>query len=202
MSRLAALGVAVYVLCLLPASNFAAQYHPIADRYLYVSLAGLGMVAAVLVQPLRIKYPSGFGGSALIAGLLFLLSLEYAANLRRQLIWQQPATLWSDALRQYPNMSQAQIGMANVHYRAGDFAAARSAATEAVLSSNGRWADAWALRAVCEWQAGMRESAMESLLRARRLSRVYNENKSAADMLFFSPEQLAVLSDLLRAVED
>lgn len=143
--RLAALGVAVYVLCLLPALNFAAQYHPIADRYLYVPIAGFGMITAALVHLLRIDYTRGFAGGALIAVLFLLLSLEYAANLRRQFVWQQSATLWSDVLRQYPNTSQAQIGMANVHYRAGDFQAARSAATGAVVSSGGNWADAWAL---------------------------------------------------------
>ena len=197
--RLAALGVAVYVLCLLPASNFAAQYHPIADRYLYVPLAGLGIIAAALVHRLRIEYSRGFAGSALIAGLFLLLSLEYVANLRRQFIWQQPATLWSDVLGQYPNMSQAQIGMANVHYRAGDFQAARAAATEAEVSSGGGWADAWALRAICEWQTGAQEQAVESLRQARRLSRVYNDEVSAAEAMILSPEQLGVLSGLMGA---
>ena len=198
--RLAALGVAVYVLCLLPASNFAAQYHPIADRYLYVPLAGLGIIAAALVHRLRIEYSRGFAGSALIAGLFLLLSLEYVANLRRQFIWQQPATLWSDVLGQYPNMSQAQIGMANAHYRAGDFQAARAAATEAVVSSGGGWADAWALRAICEWQTGAREQAVESLRQARRLSRVYNDETAAAEAMILSPEQLSVLSETMSAM--
>jgi hypothetical protein len=197
--RLAAHGVAVYLFCLLPASNFAAQYHPIADRYLYVPLAGLGMIAAALVHRLRIKYPRGFAGGALLAVLFLLLSLEYAANLRRQFVWQQPATLWSDVLRQYPNMSQAQIGIANAHYRAGDFQAARAAATEAVVSSGGGWADAWALQAICEWQTGTREQAVESLRQARRLSRVYNDETSAAAAMILSPEQLSVLSELVSA---
>jgi len=199
-NRLAALGISVYVLCLLPASNFAAQYHPIADRYLYAPLAGLGMIAAALVHRLRAKYSNGFSCTALIAGLLILFCLEYAANLRRQFIWQQPAALWSDVFQQYPNMSQAQIGMANVHYRAGDFQAARAAATEAVVSSSGGWADAWALRAICEWQTGARESAVESLRQARRLSRVYRDEKSATEAMIFSPGQLGVLSETMSAM--
>ena len=195
-ARLAALGVAVYVLCLLPASNFAAQYHPIADRYLYVPLAGVGLIAAALVHRLRIKYPRGFAGGALIAVLFLLLSLEYAANLRRQFVWQQPATLWSDVLRQYPNMSQAQIGMANVHYRAGDFQAARAAATEAVVSSGGGWADAWALRAICEWQAGQLEQALESFARAKGLSRVYANMDAMERALILSPKQLQAVQEM------
>ncbi|MFM8460036.1 MAG: hypothetical protein ACKOB0_14055, partial [Chthoniobacterales bacterium] len=200
MDRLAALGVTVYVLCLLPASNFAAQYHPIADRYLYVPLAGLGMIVAVIAYRLRIKYPYGFAGGALVAILLAFLPFEYAANLRRQFIWQQPATLWSDVLRHYPGLSQALIGMANVHFREGDFEAARTAADDAVAASNGAWADAWALRAICEWRTGRREEALASFARARELSRAYANSDAMARALMFSPEQLEVLAELAALV--
>ena len=159
------------------------------------------MLAAALVFRLRSQRSRGLAGGAIVAGLLLLLALEYAANLRRQFIWQEPAALWSDVLRQYPNTSQAQIGVANVHYRAGEFEATRSLATEAVVSSGGDWADAWALRAVCEWQTGAREPAMASLLQAKRLSRAYRNENSAAASLVFSPEQLAVLTNLMRAAE-
>ena len=47
-SRLAALGLALAALTVLPASNIAAQFQPVADRYLYAPVAGLGMVAAAL----------------------------------------------------------------------------------------------------------------------------------------------------------
>jgi len=197
--RLAALGVAVYVFCLLPASNFAAQYHPIADRYLYVPLAGLGMIAAALVHRLRIEYSRGFAGSAFIAGLLLLLSLEYVANLRRQFIWQQPATLWSDVLRQYPRTTQALFGMANVAWRAGDFQTAKAHANEAVLLSRGDWADVLALRAICEWQIGERGAAIESFRKAQQLSRIYKNEEAAAAALIFSEAQLTVLTEVVRA---
>lgn len=194
--RLAALGLAVGVLCLLPASNFAAQYHPIADRYLYAPLAGLGMVLAALLGRLRVGYPSRRAGVALAGVSLLLLTFEYAANVRRQIIWQQPATLWSDVLRQYPRSSQAQVGLANVHWRAGDFPKARDFAAQAVSSSGGRWADAWALRAVCEWQTGHREQASLSFASARRASRAYAGIESVSAALFFSPEQLQVLAEI------
>lgn len=197
--RLAGLGIAIYVLCLLPASNFAAQYHPVADRYLYVPLAGLGLIAASAGAGLRRRFPGRSAGIVLASIALGLLALEYAANLRRQFIWQQPAALWSDVLRQYPNLSQAQIGMANVHYRAGDFQAARAFATEAVVSSGSDWADAWALRAICEWQTGATEQAVQSLRQARKLSRVYRDQTSATEAMNLSPEQLGVFDTILRA---
>lgn len=198
-NRLAALGVAVFVFGLLPASNFVPQYHPIADRYLYVPLAGLGMILAAMAHRLWMCYSTRLAGCSMLSAALAVLAAEYTANLRRQIVWQQPAALWSDALRQYPDLSQALIGMANVHYRAGDFQAARTAATDAVVGSSGRWADAWALRAVCEWQTGARDQAVESFRRARELSRAYVSEKSMADALVASPEQLVVLGKLLEA---
>ena len=196
--RLAALGVAVYVLCLLPASNVAAQFHPIADRYLYAPLAGVGLIVAALAGRWLAQGQQGSVRILPAVVLLMLLSFEYAANLRRQFIWQQPETLWTDVLRQSPRLAPALLGMANVHYRAGDFAAARSAATEAVVSSDRRWADAWAVRAVCEWQTGAREQARESLRQARTISRVYRDEDSVAAGMVFSPEQLAVFGEIVR----
>ena len=197
--RLAALGIAVFVLALLPASNFAPQYHPIADRYLYVPLAGIGMIAAAITSRLRIKYPSRFADVALFAACLVVLSAEYTVNLRRQFVWQQPMTLWTDVLRQYPRSAQALIGLANAHYRAGDFETALAAADEAVNNSSGRWAEPFALRALCEWQTGRYAPALESFRTARRLSRAYDNEESLASMLVWSSDQLQLLEIVRRS---
>jgi tetratricopeptide (TPR) repeat protein len=189
----------VYVLCLLPVSNFAAQYHPIADRYLYAPLAGLGLVAAALTHRLFANYRHGPFPVAIASILLSLLALEYAANLRRQRIWQQPGNLWSDVLQQYPGSAQALLGMANVHYRAGDFPAARTAATEAVVSSKGLWADAWAVRATCEWQDGAREQSLSSLQQAQRISRAYRDKQALEAAMVLSPQQVVVFEEIVAA---
>ena len=198
ISRLAALGVAIYVLALLPASNLVPQYHPIADRYLYVPLAGLGMIAAVIADRLRIQYSRRFAGGMMIFAALAIIGSEYAANVRRQIIWQEPATLWTDVLRQYPGTAQAHLGMANVGWRAGDYAAAWSSANEAVINSSGAWAEPFALRAICGFKMGNREQALEDFRQAGRLSRVYESEESMSKAMIFSTDQLAVLGELMR----
>jgi tetratricopeptide (TPR) repeat protein len=155
-----------------------------------------------LAHSLRIQCSSRFAVVLLAAVGLVLLSAEYAANVRRQIIWQQPATLWTDVLRQFPRTAHAHLGLANVHYRAGDYHAARGAAAEAVMIDGGRWADALAMRAICEWQTGAREQAMESLRQARRLSRVYNDETSVAAALIFSSDQLSVLFRLMNGARN
>jgi len=198
VARRAALGVAIFLLCLLPISNFAAQYHPIADRYLYAPLAGVGIIAAVLLARARTKFSARTSAICLLIASVVLLAAEYTANLRRQRVWQQPESLWTDALRQYPGLAQAQLGMANVHWRAGDMRAALASANDAVANGSGRWAEAYAMRALCEWQTGNRDAALHDFRQARSLSRLYDSESSAAAALFFSPQQLAILGELFR----
>jgi protein O-mannosyl-transferase len=198
VNRLTALGAAIFVFGLLPASNFVSQYHPIADRYLYMPLAGVGLLAAVALVNLFPAMPNKSSRTLLVAVCVFLLSLEYAANLRRQMIWQQPATLWTDVLRQFPRSSQAHIGMANVHWRAGDYPAALAAANESILACSGQWAEPYALRAIALRQIGRRDDAVASFRTAQGLSRVYNDESAMRALLFFAPDQLGVLGRLLQ----
>jgi Flp pilus assembly protein TadD len=114
------------------------------------------------------------------------------------MIWQQPATLWSDVLRQFPRVSQAHIGMANVHWRTGDYPAALAAANESILAGSGQWAEPQALRAIALWQIGRREDALASFRAAQSLSRVYYGEDSMRALLFFAPDQLEILGGLLR----
>lgn len=199
--RLAALGAAIFVFGLLPASNFVPQYHPIADRYLYVPLAGVGLLAAVALGSLFAAVSNKSARTVLVAVCLIVVCAEYAANVRRQIIWQQPATLWIDVLRQFPRAAQAHIGMANVHGRAGDHQSALAAANEAILHAGGQWAEPYALRAIALWQLGNTQHALDNFRKAQSLSRVYASEGSMSSALFFSREQLDVLGQLLRQVQ-
>jgi tetratricopeptide (TPR) repeat protein len=135
----------------------------------------------------------------LLAAGVVVLSLEYTANLPRQKAWQTPAALWTDVLRQYPNLAQAHIGMANAHYRAGDYEAALISAQEAVRTSSGYWADPYAIRALCEWQTGRTKDATASFQSAQKLSRAYETEESMKAAMFLSPEQLATMREILAA---
>jgi protein O-mannosyl-transferase len=195
-SRVAALGVAICVLALLPASNFLPQYHPIADRYLYVPLAGIALIVAAVVARLSGAFSIRGPRIALFAVCLLVLCAEYAANVRRQIIWQEPENLWTDVLRQYPGTAQAQLGVANVKCREADFVAALAAANDAVAQSSGRWAEPYALRALCRWQTGDRARALEDFRIAQSFSRVYASHEAVVTALIFSPEQLAVFREM------
>ena len=198
VNRLALLGGVIFVFALLPASNFVPQYHPIADRYLYVPLAGVGFLAAVALMNLFTAISKNSAHIAIVIACLVVLSLEYATNIRRQIIWQQPATLWTDVLLQFPRSSQAHVGMANVHGRSGDYRAALAAADDAVLYGSKQWAEPHALRAIAFWQLGRRDDALDSFRTAQGLSLAYRDKDAMRAMLFFAPDQLEILARLLR----
>ncbi|MFM8789236.1 MAG: hypothetical protein ACKOEI_05170, partial [Chthoniobacterales bacterium] len=89
-----------------------------------------------------------------------------------------------------------QLGIANVKYREGDFAAALAAANDAVAQSSGRWAEPYALRALCLWQTGNRARALEDFRTAQGFSPVYASHEAMVTALIFSPEQLAVFREM------
>ena len=198
-NRLVALGLAVTVLTLLPASNFAAQFQPVADRYLYAPLAGGGMIAAALVAGVWGWACGRWSRTLLIVAACAVLAAEYSANFRRQQVWREPLALWSDVVRQFPRAPIAHMGLANAHYRAGRFDAARAAAAECVLASGARWDDALALRAICEWQTGQHDEAVATFRRAVVISPIYLDQAALGRSMAWSPAQMEVLARLAQA---
>jgi protein O-mannosyl-transferase len=196
-SRLALLGAVIFVLTLLPASNFAAQFHPVADRYLYAPLAGFGLIGSVLAFTLVTRFRGASAAAAVVA--VALLAAEYAVNFQRQLVWQTPKSLWTDVLVKFPGVSVAHLGLANDSYRAGQFEQARVSAAEAVVLSRGQWDEALAFRAICEWQSGHRAEAVETFRALLRLSPRFRDIDRLAQTLFWSPEQLEVMREVAAA---
>ncbi|MEI7865879.1 MAG: hypothetical protein WCI38_10950, partial [Chthoniobacterales bacterium] len=163
-------------------------------RYLYVPLAGLGLVAAAGLAALARR---GTALSPVLASLVVLaLGAEYTANLRRQRIWCEADQLWADVLQQFPQTAVAYFGLSDAAFRCGDFTAALVPAICAVDTSSGRWADPYAMRALCEWQTGQHAAARESFRRAAHLSRVYSDPDSVRRSMLWSSDQQLLLRDI------
>ena len=72
-------------------------------------------------------------------------------------------------------------------------AEARAAAAEAVLVGGGRWADALALRAICEWQTGNASDAVRSMKEVARILGPRADWREMGKTLSWSPKQLTIL---------
>ncbi len=197
MHGLGCLGLMLFILGLLPASNFAPQFHPLADRFLYVPLAGVAMMTGALIACTVVRARQSWVPVGVASACVVLLAGLYASNLQRQLVWRNPEALWSDVLAKFPGTAIAYLGLANASYREGDFERARQFAEDGVLASRRRWDDLLAINAICEWKTGRRLEAVESLRLARALSPTYRDFVLPTLSLRWSQEQIDTLRQIL-----
>lgn len=108
-SRAAAMAVALFWLALLPASNLLPMYRPIADRYLYAPMTGVGCLAAVGVawawQRPRL-------GAAVTAALLLAAVPLAILTVHRQRVFHDSIALWRDTLAKNPTSYTATDNLA------------------------------------------------------------------------------------------
>lgn len=195
--RIGLLGLMIFILALLPASNFAPQFHPMADRFLYVPLAGMAMMLGALAGWFLIRSVRPRARFCAVAVCIVLLVGLYAANLQRQRVWLNPAALWSDVLTKFPGRPIAYLGLANASYREGDFERAGQFAEDGVRSSGQRWDDLLAVDAMCKWKTGRRTEAVENFRLARALSPAYRGFVLPTLSLRWSREQLDTLRQIM-----
>jgi tetratricopeptide (TPR) repeat protein len=107
-SRLGALGVATYWLGLVTVSNFIPLYRIVADRFYYLSLAGMAMqLLAVLLMALRSR--SGFWWAA--APFFVALVPLTLLTLTREEVFAGDLSLWSDTVQVSPFSIRAHNGL-------------------------------------------------------------------------------------------
>jgi tetratricopeptide (TPR) repeat protein len=122
--RAARTGVALFFLALLPSANLLMQFNPLADRFLYLPLAGFVLslvpwLAASLVQLDRPRAPMVAG----LAGVV-VLALFAARSLAYQRVWDNERALWDATLASNPRSWNALLGAGVSRFEAGEYSAA------------------------------------------------------------------------------
>lgn len=89
-----AFGAGWFVVCLLPAANVYPLFNPVAERYLYIPLAGFCLAAAAVLRSLADRL--GPRSRAVYAGALAALLLPALGRTwTRNSHWRDDATLWA-----------------------------------------------------------------------------------------------------------
>ena len=122
--RAARTGVALFFLALLPSANLLMQFNPLADRFLYLPLAGFVLafvpwLAAGLVRFDRPRARMVVG----VAGVA-ILTLFAARSLDYQRVWDNERVLWDATLAGNPRSWNALLGAGVSRFEAGEFSAA------------------------------------------------------------------------------
>ena len=107
-SRVGALGVAFYWLGLVAVSNFDPLYHPIADRYYYLPLAGFSMQILALLL-LTLRWGVGFW-LVIVPCFVAMIPLTFL-TLSREEVFANNLALWRDTVKASPFSETAHYGL-------------------------------------------------------------------------------------------
>jgi uncharacterized membrane protein len=191
-----ALGGAWFAAGLLPVSNFLPLFHPLADRYLYLPMIGVAMIAAAVIN--RIGIPSQPGKRAIFAvGALVLLGLLAHASVQRALVWQHALPLWKDTVARNPTSFPACNNLGFAYFRQGDYPRAIAAFEQACRLAP-QSADPWAGLAISFEAVGLRAEAARALRTATACDPHYGDSSNLVRALTWEP----VDADKLQQVID
>jgi tetratricopeptide (TPR) repeat protein len=122
--RTARTGIALFVLALLPSANLLGQFNPLADRFLYLPLAGFVLAIVPWLAaglPRIVHRPTRMVAGA--AGVV-ILALFAARSLAYQRVWDNERALWDATLAGNPRSWNALLGAGVSRFEAGEISAA------------------------------------------------------------------------------
>ena len=163
--RRIAFGAALVLFPLLPVSNLLPIYRAAADRYLYLPLAGVAVIAACLVEAGWSRLSRDRRPVALVAGIALLGALAWGCT-ARQRVWSNQLGLWLDTAGRNPGSYSAANGLAGALWEAGRFQEAERAARHAIRLSEGDRGDAWVVLALALDGQGRTADADEAIATA------------------------------------
>ncbi len=192
-SRTAALGAAIFWLGLAPVSNFIPIFRPVADRFLYLPLAGLAMTLAGLLVWMSSR--RSFPALAALAGVLF--AALAVLSWQRQTVFANSLNLWSDTLAKSPYSDTAANNLGWALVEAKSCESALTAFEKALNLTQGRKGDAWAGAAVAMEALGRRSDAETALANAIAAEPIYGNPDQLQSALMMNHENLAILTVIL-----
>ncbi len=145
--RRVAFGAALMIVPLLPVLNLVPIYRAAADRYLYLPLAGVAVIAACVVERVWTRLPRDRRPVALVAGVVALGMLAWGCT-ARQRVWANSLALWLDTVARNQTSWSAAQGLAGALWEAGSFVDSERAARHALALTEGNRGEAWFILAL------------------------------------------------------
>lgn len=171
-SRVFALGAVVFWSALLPVSNLVMPiYRPMADRFLYVPMLGMALMAAAIFSWARRK-PWNVAVATLLVPAACALSWS---TFQREKVWHDSLSLWSNTSKRNPYSSDAVAGFAGALYDAGAWKESVPVFERAITLSKGKAADQFACMALALDAAGRTSEADDAWKKATTLDSRYRD---------------------------
>jgi len=194
--RLFVLGSVLFWAGLLPVSNIIPIFRPMADRFLYVPMAG---VAMLLAQGLFLAGNLRPGVRVTLYGVAILwISAAAAFTFRREAVWHDSLALWQDTAATNPfsftaldNLGWALLGAERDREAAASF-------ERAIQLARGADPDPWAGLALAQEGAGQPAAADSCFRRAAALDARYASPQELVRALVIEPDIAGKLELLAR----
>lgn len=174
-SRMALLAAALFVIPIIPVLGIVPfdmqRYSTPADHYLYQSMFGVGLLAALILR--RIPVHVGISVSAVALASLGVLSWRDCRQ------WRRPADLFENVLHQNPQSWMARSILATLSLEAGDTAYA-SRLVQEIMAIKPHYGDAYHTLAVIRFRQAHYREAGEAAETAIAL----NGKKSSATLCY------------------
>ncbi len=190
------IGIALFWLPVLPVANLVPIYNPVADRYLYMPMAGLALVVGSFAAlPVwwrsRARRIAAAGLAVLVLGVLARLTLG------RERAWHDSRSLWSDTLAKNPSSIFAANGLALALHDAHQPAAAIAVWRRAITMAQQLevvFAPSWAGLALSLESAGRSAEADQAYRVAIELDKRYRDPRSLVRALTWRADLAAELA--------
>lgn len=161
-------GALFFLITLIPVYNLVPLSNPLAERYLYLPVAGFvistGYITSLIAEKLKI-------GSAhrnrYVFVFFFVLIVLSLSIIKRNTIWRDDYSLWSDTVDKMPDSSKAHNNLGAVYLSQGHYDEAIYE-LKTVLRLNQRYADAHANLGVAYLSQGRIDEAIYELKTALR----------------------------------
>jgi tetratricopeptide (TPR) repeat protein len=110
------------LITLVPVSNIVEIYHPVAERYLFLPLAGFAIIAVFVIKALC---KALIGSEKISTIVIYVLILIIAAangsySVCRNTVWASDLSLWTDAVKKHGDKPKSYFGLGDAYENRGD----------------------------------------------------------------------------------
>jgi hypothetical protein len=188
-NRAFALGMALFWCALLPVSNFVPIYRPMADRFLYVPMAG----AAIMLAALPWSRARGNIGKAALALAAVAACVLAHATFEREKVWHDSVALWTDGVKKNPVSIDSRGNLAASLFEAGKYQESIQVYKDVIGRSGGTVADHFAGMALALDAAGRTKEADAAYRKAVEIDNGYAHPDNLLKALIWEKPDVAKL---------
>jgi tetratricopeptide (TPR) repeat protein len=195
-SRALTFSLLLFLVLMGPVSNLIPKYQAIADRFLYLPMVSVSLLAAVLFHNVwhRLRRP---GTRATAIGVYAVIAVTFSVlTVQREGVWQNSISLWTDAHEKNPLSSIASDNLGYAYLARGDYERAVYWFNDELSLSEGKSADGWTGMALVQARIGDWAQAVISLRKAGDLNHRYKDPERLAKSLRWTKSQVETIKQI------